>query len=122
MAFRQKNNNLFAYVSSILVQSKANPDGKVKNPCALVLYDTALRLTYRFGKKWPKKFVYLYGGGPIEAAGILELNPYIKKRKILFANVTKVYPEFKKLDATETEHFWCINHQKIQTIINNQKH
>lgn len=114
--------DLYEYVSDILVQSKDNPDGKIKNPCALVLYDTALRLSYRFGEKWPKKFVYLNGGGPIEAAKILELNPYIKRRKILFANVTKVYPEIKKLDATETEHFLCIRTEEIQTIVNNQKH
>lgn len=113
--------DLYGYVCSILVQSKANPDGKVKNPCALVLYDTALRLAYRFGKKWPKKFVYLYGGGPNDAAKILKLNPYIKKRKILFTDVIKVYPEFGELDATETEHFLCIRTKEIQTIINNQK-
>ncbi len=112
---------LYKYICDILVQSKANPDGKLTNPCALVLYDTALRLAYRFGKKWPNKFVYLNGGGPNDAAKMLKLTPYIKKRKILFADLVKAYPEFNPLDATETEHFLCIRTEEIKNIMNNNK-
>ena len=113
--------DLYGYVSSILVLTPNNPNGKVKNHCALILYDTALRLAYRFGEKWPEKYVYLNGGGPIEAAKMLNLNPYIKKRKILFEDVIKVYPEFGELDATEMEHFLCIRTKDIENIIYNNK-
>lgn len=108
--------DLYDYVSSILVKSTTNPNGLVKNPYALIIYDIALRLAFRYGV-WPQKYVYLNGSGPYEAAKTLKLRKYIKKRKILYSDVIKQYPELGNLDAAEIEDFFCIYRKQIESII-----
>lgn len=98
--------DLYDYVHSILVISSINPNGKVQNPRALIIYDIALRLARRFGV-WPKKYVYLNGIGPFKGAKALCLGKYIKYRRILYSDIIKYYPELKELDAAELENFLC---------------
>ena len=109
--------DLYEYVGSILVKTAANPSGLVKNPYALIIYDIALRLAYRHGV-WPKKYVYLNGSGPFKAANILGLGKFIRKRKILYIDVIKKYPELGKLDAAELEDFLCIHRKQIEELKN----
>ena len=109
--------DLYEYVGSILVKTAANPSGLVKNPYALIIYDIALRLAYRYGV-WPKKYVYLNGSGPFEAANILGLGKFIRKRKILYLDFIKKYPELGKLDAAELEDFLCIHRKQIEELKN----
>ena len=109
--------DLYEYVGSILVKTAANPSGLVKNPYALIIYDIALRLAYRYGV-WPKKYVYLNGSGPFKAANILGLGKFIRKRKILYLDVIKKYPELGKLDAAELEDFLCIHRKQIEELKN----
>ena len=109
--------DLYEYVGSILVKTAANPSGLVKNPYALIIYDIALRLAYRYGV-WPKKYVYLNGSGPFKAANILGLRKFIRKRKILYLDVIKKYPELGKLDAAELEDFLCIHRKQIEELKN----
>ena len=109
--------DLYEYVSSILVITVTNPDGVVKNPYALIIYDIALRLASRYGV-WPKKYVYLNGSGPFKAARILGFGKFIRKRKILYSDVIKKYPELGKLDAAELEDFLCIHRKQIEELKN----
>ena len=109
--------DLYEYVGSILVKTAANPSGLVKDPYALIIYDIALRLAYRYGV-WPKKYVYLNGSGPFKAANILGLGEFIRKRKILYSDVIKKYPELGELDAAELEDFLCIHRKQIEELKN----
>lgn len=108
--------DLYEYVGSILVKTAANPSGLVKNPYALIIYDIALRLAYRF-EVWPEKYVYLNGSGPAKGVEALGLGKYIKKDKkrktILRTDIVKHYPELGELDAAQLEDFLCIYHNVL---------
>ena len=108
--------DLYDYVYSILVKTPTNPKGVVANPYALIIYDIALRLAYRFGV-WPEKYVYLNGSGPAKGVNALGLGKYIKKDKkrktILRTDIVKHYPELGELDAAQLEDFLCIYHNVL---------
>ena len=108
--------DLYDYVYSILVKTPTNPKGVVANPYALIIYDIALRLAYRFGV-WPEKYVYLNGSGPAKGVEALGLGKYIKKDKkrktILRTDIVKHYPELGELDAAQLEDFLCIYHNVL---------
>lgn len=104
--------DLYEYVRSLLVQTPTNPNGIVKNPHALIIYDIAIRLVYKYGV-WPEKYVYLNGSGPYEAAKALGLGKFIKQRKILYEDIIRNYPELAALDAAQLEDFLCIFHNRL---------
>lgn len=108
--------DLYDYVYSILVKTPTNPKGVVANPYALIIYDIALRLAYRF-EVWPEKYVYLNGSGPAKGVEALGLGKYIKKDKkkktILRTDIVKHYPELGELDAAQLEDFLCIYHNVL---------
>lgn len=107
--------DLYEYVRSLLVQTPTNPNGIVKNPHALIIYDIALRLAYKYGV-WPEKYVYLNGSGPYEAAKALGLGKFIKQRKILYEDIIRNYPELAALDAAQLEDFLCIFHNRLNNL------
>ena len=111
--------DLYEYVCSILVLSLSNSTEVVKNPHALILFDIAIRLAERFNV-WPKKYVYLNGNGPFEAAMDLGLGNFIKGRKISYGEIIKYYPEFLKLDAAQLEDYLCIYHEQLKQFKNPQ--
>lgn len=111
--------DLYEYVSSILVKTATNQSGLVKKSYALIIYDIAIRLAYRYGV-WPKKYVYLNGTGPYNAVNDLGLKAYIGKQgRILYADIIKNYPELGKLDAAQLEDILCIYHNQLANFKHN---
>ncbi len=110
--------DLYEYVRSLLAQTPSNPNGMLKNPYALIIYDIALRLAYKY-RVWPEKYVYLNGTGPYEAVKALGLGEFIKHRKILYVDIIRNYPELSHLDAAQLEDFLCIFRNKMNNFKKN---
>lgn len=104
---------LYDYVRSILLISPTNPNGKIKNPNALIYYDIALRLSSQYNV-WPKDYVYLNGNGPFEGAKALGLDKLKdKERRIAYSAIIAQYPILAGLDAGELEDFLCVSRIKL---------